>query len=306
MLAKSYNTVSIGSCSLLVLALVILGVFMPRTTAVTAVTASTASTASTTSQLGQQDQPKKLQQNKQAQHWLDITSARTPGAAVLMFTKLTLGIAFHMYSTISIYSMRSRFQITRQQHAYMLAMIGLSFSLGQGLIAKPVLQRFGKRTTLLMVVLNLGLMSGRVFAMQATQLWHVYPAQALIGLSWAIVNTEISTATSRLAANDEVGGLFGLLEGASKCAGLVGPVLAGILSEANNQGAAAAAAVSTNDTALGGGGDSTSSTPGKQTLYVLLFICLVHVLNIVVAALFYETAVTQGTANEKDKHTKSS
>jgi len=81
-----------------------------------------------------------------------------------------------------------------------------------------------------------------------------------------------------LAANDELGGLFGLLEAANKAAGLIGPLLAGLLASAN---------------ASAGGATGAGTGAGPRNQFVLTAICAAHLLNIGVTALFYHDAVTE-------------
>jgi hypothetical protein len=81
---------------------------------------------------------------------------------------------------------------------------------------------------------------GRLVAIQATELWMVYVAIGPVSLALGVVNTGIANASAKLAPSSQLGGLFGILEAVEKCAGLIGPLLAGVLAEAHTAGAAPA------------------------------------------------------------------
>jgi len=52
---------------------------------------------------------------------------------------------------------------------------------------------------------------------------------ATVIVALGVVNTSISSACSRLAGADQIGGLFGVMEAVENLAGLVGPLIGGVL-----------------------------------------------------------------------------
>lgn len=61
----------------------------------------------------------------------------------------------------------------------------------------------------------------------------VYIVMAFVIVALGVVNTSISSACSRIAGADQVGGLFGIMEAVENLAGLMGPFLGGILYRYN-------------------------------------------------------------------------
>jgi len=52
---------------------------------------------------------------------------------------------------------------------------------------------------------------------------------AVVIIALGIINTAMSSACTHLAGQDQVGGLYGILEAVENLSGLVGPTLGGIL-----------------------------------------------------------------------------
>jgi hypothetical protein len=66
-------------------------------------------------------------------------------------------------------------------------------------------------------------------AMMTDSLPLVYVIMAAVIIALGIMNTAMSSAVTKLADADQVGGLMGVMEALENCAGLVGPTLGGML-----------------------------------------------------------------------------
>ena len=60
----------------------------------------------------------------------------------------------------------------------------------------------------------------------------VYVLYVPMVIALGVMNTAITTACASLAAGDQLGGLFGVLESVESVAGMVGPALGGLLAQA--------------------------------------------------------------------------
>ena len=65
--------------------------------------------------------------------------------------------------------------------------------------------------------------------MLTNSLTAVYVIMAAVIIALGIMNTAMSSAVTKLADADQIGGLMGVMEAIENCAGLVGPGLGGIL-----------------------------------------------------------------------------
>ena len=55
-----------------------------------------------------------------------------------------MALAFHMFAPVWQVSIKTRFDFAPKDHAQFMGLIGLTYALSQGLIAKPLIKRFGK------------------------------------------------------------------------------------------------------------------------------------------------------------------
>ena len=111
-----------------------------------------------------------------------------------------------------------------------MGLIGLTYALSQGLVAKPMIRRTGRDPTKLLLLCIVLLGGARPFAFLTKSLGVVYVLYVPMVIALGVMNTAITTACSGLAAGDQLGGLFGVLESVESVAGMVGPALGGIIS----------------------------------------------------------------------------
>eukprot|EP01035_Chromulina_nebulosa_P016990 gene16990-22487_t len=155
--------------------------------------------------------------------------AQTPGARLLFFMRLSMGISFHVFMTVWPSSLKSRFSFGPTDHAYFMGWIGFCYAVSQGFIAHIMIKLAGDDPTVVLIVCMAALGTGRVLAITSSSLVLVYLITAVVIVALGIVNTAISSACTTLAGADQVGGLFGVLEAVESLAGLIGPTLGGLL-----------------------------------------------------------------------------
>jgi len=162
--------------------------------------------------------------------FLRMPVLQTPGAQLLMSVRLLMAFAFHMFIPIWQVSIKRRFNFAPKDHAQFMGLIGLTYALSQGLLAKPMIRRAGSDPTRLLLLCITVLGANRPFALFTSSVGVVYVLYVPAVLSLGVMNTAITTACSGLAAGDQLGGLFGVLESVESIAGMVGPAAGGLLS----------------------------------------------------------------------------
>ncbi len=65
------------------------------------------------------------------------------GAQLLMAMRLLMALAFHMFAPVWQVSIKARFDFGPKDHAQFMGLIGLTYALSQGFIAKPLVRYFG-------------------------------------------------------------------------------------------------------------------------------------------------------------------
>jgi len=163
--------------------------------------------------------------------FFNMPVASTKGAKLLFFIRLTMALAFSIFISPYTVSLRARFSFGPKDHAYFMGWIGMWYALSQGLLAKYFIGLAGEDPTPVLLVCMVFLGIGRAIAFLTSSLSIVYIIMAFSVTSLGVVNTAISSACSRLAGPDQVGGLFGILETLENAAGLVGPTVGGLLSK---------------------------------------------------------------------------
>ena len=165
---------------------------------------------------------------------LNVPAARTPAAILFMSIRVCMAMAFHIFQTIWTTSLKSRFDFGPADHGKFMSFVGLTYALSQGVVAKYLLQSFGANTPkdrvriVLACCVALGL--GRYVAFQTTSLVVVYCMFAFIVMALGVVNTVLTADTSHLASSEEIGGVFGILAAVENAAGMLGPILGGLLA----------------------------------------------------------------------------
>ena len=207
--------------------------------------------------------------------FLTMPVLRTRGAQLLMALRLLMALAFHMFMPVrqaSIepccsrdprshappsnpqvwqVSIKTRFDFGPSDHAKFMGLIGLTYALSQGLVAKPLIKTFEKDPTKLLLCCILFLGGARPFALWTSSILVVYALYVPMVISLGVMNTAITSACSNLAEGDQLGGLFGVLESVESVAGIVGPSLGGALSAYGGPSGALAAVVSCYSLAFG-------------------------------------------------------
>ena len=162
--------------------------------------------------------------------FLYLPAAQSNGARLLMAVRGLMGLAFNVFMTIWTVSLKKRFDFGPKEHAFFMGWIGLCYALSQGILAQLFIKRAGKNPTKLLCVCAICLSVGRVLAMVTSNIVAVYVIMAMVIVALGVMNTAMSSAVTRLADTDQVGGLIGVVEAIENSAGLVGPALGGWLA----------------------------------------------------------------------------
>lgn len=163
--------------------------------------------------------------------FLNLASSMTSSTLYLIFIRIFMALAFHIYNTIWTASLKTRFNFGPRDHGQFMSFIGLVYALSQGYIARIILaplSRRGRIRILQICCIVLGV--GRVLAFHLTDIRLVYITFGGIIIGLGLVNTVLTADAGRLVPGSEIGGLYGILDAAQSAAGMVGPVLGGSLS----------------------------------------------------------------------------
>ena len=163
--------------------------------------------------------------------FLSMPVLQTRGAQLLMALRLLMAFAFHMFAPLWQVSLKQRFDFQPKDHAQFMGLIGLTYALSQGLLAKPLIRKAGADPTKLLLCCIFFLGGARPFALYTSSVLVIYALYVPMVISLGVMNTAITTASSRLAEGDQLGGLFGVLESVESLAGIVGPSLGGLLAK---------------------------------------------------------------------------
>lgn len=162
--------------------------------------------------------------------FLKIKAARSPSAIFFMVIRTAMGLAFHIFNTVWTVSLKTRFQFGPADYGRFFSFIGLGFALSQGFLAGYLVRLFGpKRRVLLILICSITLGLGRWVAFHTQSLVFVYFTFSFIITALGVMNTIITVDTSKIASSEEVGGLMGLLDAVQNAAGMVGPIIGGVL-----------------------------------------------------------------------------
>ena len=134
-----------------------------------------------------------------------LPGLQTRGAQLLIALRLVMALGFHMFMPAWQVSIKRRFDFQPADHAKFMGLIGLTYALSQGLVAKPMIRRAGKDPTKLLMLCIVVLGGGRPVALRTASLAAVYALYAGMVVSLGVMNTAITTACSRLAAADQLG-----------------------------------------------------------------------------------------------------
>jgi len=167
--------------------------------------------------------------------FFNVKAARTPGAILFMITRILMALAFHVFQTIWSEALKTKFDFGPSDYGKYLSFIGLAYAFSQGFLSKFLLGKLGGDTSstnrvriILGCCTTLGL--GRFIVYHTNSLNVVYMVFTVIVTALGMLNTILTADTTYLASSDEIGSLFGLLASMESGAGMVGPLLGGILS----------------------------------------------------------------------------
>jgi Major Facilitator Superfamily len=167
--------------------------------------------------------------------FINVNSARSPGAILFIVIRIAMALAFHVFQTIWSVALRTRYSFGPADYGKFMSFIGLTYALSQGFLAKFLLTTFGandsnRARVRIILVCCITLAIGRYMAFETKSLLVIYILFALIVTALGVVNTIFAADTSYLAPSEEIGSLFGLLSSAESIAGMVGPALGGALT----------------------------------------------------------------------------
>jgi MFS family permease len=168
--------------------------------------------------------------------FLDVPSARSPPAIFLLTCRVLSTLSFHIFQTIWMVSLKNRFQFQSSQYGRFMSMVGLFLALSQGsarfvldfVCPKSSVHAQRNRVRLLAFCFFLvGL--ARFLAFQIDNLTAIYVLFAIMVTAMGIATTIMSADSTKVASPDELGSFFGLQAAFENVAGMVGPLIGGVL-----------------------------------------------------------------------------
>lgn len=163
-------------------------------------------------------------------HFLHPPVMSRGGARLVVALRLFAGLAFHVFQVIWSVSLKERFAFGPQDYATFMGIVGWSYALSQGLIAKQLIKYCNGNTVPLALACVVLLGLGRPIALWTLDLRVVYAMFCAMVVALGVLNTLITSACSSIASQDELGGLFGILDATENLTGIVGPLLGGVLT----------------------------------------------------------------------------
>jgi DHA1 family tetracycline resistance protein-like MFS transporter len=166
-----------------------------------------------------------------ARSWPNLAalfSAHTTGAQLLLLVRMCMGLAYSIFNGMFMISLKTRFGFSPLQHGLLMAWIGASHAIAQGVLAKRLVRAFDNRFALLLVcALVLG--AGRALQTHVSSVPALYAVTLGLVTALGTMNTLLAAASVQAASAGAVGALFGGMEAAEKLTALCGPALGGIL-----------------------------------------------------------------------------
>jgi MFS family permease len=168
--------------------------------------------------------------------FLDVPSARSTPAIFLLTCRVLSTLSFHIFQTIWMVALKNRFQFQSSQYGRFMSMVGLFLALSQG-SARFVLDFFCRKGSvhaqrnrvrlLAFCFFLVGL--ARFLAFQIDNLTAIYVLFAIMVTAMGIATTIMSADSTQVASPDELGSFFGLQAAFENVAGMVGPLIGGVL-----------------------------------------------------------------------------
>jgi MFS family permease len=162
---------------------------------------------------------------------IKLQTPKSRAAMMLLFIRLNMALAFHIFNTIWPDSLKARFQFGPSDHARFMSFIGVTYAVSQGFFAKRminVLGAGGKSYGMMLCCAVLGI--GRYIAFHTDSLVIMYASFLFIINALGILNTVITADSGSIAPSNEIGSLFGLLQASESAGGMIGPVMGGVIS----------------------------------------------------------------------------
>jgi len=153
------------------------------------------------------------------------------GCQVLMLFRFSMSLGFFLFHAAFTVSVKERFDLSAREQSFFMAYVGLTYALSQYFVAKPVIRLYGEQPITPMLACIVALAAGRYIAYITTLLPVMLAAMGLVVVAIGVMNTTISTITSKAVPADQIGGLYGLMQAVENVAGLVGPSAGGYLGE---------------------------------------------------------------------------
>merc|ERR1712061_208297 len=173
----------------------------------------------------------------------ELPVLRTRGAQAIMLLRAFMALAFNLYTPVSQVSVRRRFNFGPSDYARTMGVIGLSYALSQGVLARPLINACGADSTSLLMLCMAVLGGFRYPTLHTESLTMMYFFSVLMVLALGVANTAITTACYGLVDADQVGGFIGILEGIEQGGGILGPTLGGLLATSSHEDATVYAVV---------------------------------------------------------------
>ncbi|KAJ1623220.1 major facilitator superfamily domain-containing protein [Pavlovales sp. CCMP2436] len=177
------------------------------------------------------------------QNFFHLPVLKTGGARLIIAIRLFAGLAFNIYQVLWQSSLKLRFAFGPSDYAIFAGVVGLSYALSQGLVARELIRRSKGNPTALALCCVVLLGIGRPLALWTHDIRVVYVVFTFMVMALGVLNTLISSACANLATGDEVCGLFGFLDAVENVTGIIGPLLGGTLASAAGPGATLAVVV---------------------------------------------------------------
>lgn len=164
--------------------------------------------------------------------FVSLPVLRLRGAQLLMAMRLLMAMAYHMFMPVWQVSIKARFDFAPADHARFMGLVGLTYALSQGVVAKPLVRRTRGDPSYLLMLCVLCLGGLRPVALWTTSLSVVYACYVPMVLALGVMNTAIATACSNLADRTQLGGFIGVLESVESLSGIIGPTVGGLATRA--------------------------------------------------------------------------
>jgi len=164
---------------------------------------------------------------------IDVPSARSPPALFLLACRLLSTLSYHIFTNISIPSLKQRFGFGPTEYGQFFSFIGFCYSVSQ--YAGPVLLRRAtedyRKHVFVMAVATISI--GRYFALATNDVYAMYAYYALAVLSTGVQSTLFATDTSQVAPPDQAGAFYGVVATMEAGSGMIGPLVGGTLTKWN-------------------------------------------------------------------------